>query len=93
MASLRRGWFVEFEREFAREFAATFRGQAGRQWYPAISEADWTVSAVRRPAGETVSVSLPYNYLLFRPAAVAHNVATRLREHADGREERDPASR
>jgi hypothetical protein len=82
LASLRRGWFVEFERLFLQEFAATFCGAEARQWAPAVSESEWTVSATDAAAGVTVTLNLPYNYLLFRPESVARNVVTRLHEQA-----------
>ncbi len=82
MASLRRGWFVEFERLFEQEFAAAFRGVESRQWVPAVSESEWTVSAADARGGVTVTLNLPYNYLLFRPESVARNVVMRLHEQA-----------
>lgn len=82
LTSLRRGWLTEFEQLFKKEFAAAFRGDAGRDWSCAVSASDWSASAVRAADGRTISINLPYNYLLFRPASVAQNIAARLYERA-----------
>jgi hypothetical protein len=82
VAELRRNWFVEFERCCRAEFAEAFRGRKLGAWRLDIREDDWKVHAWLPGTTELLTVTLPYNYLLFRAGSVAENAVTRLWEQA-----------
>lgn len=83
MADLRRNWFAEFERCCRDEFTETFRGRRYGAWQLFVDEVGWEVTAwVPGSRAPLLAESLPYNYLLFRPATVAENIVTRLWEKA-----------
>ena len=79
----RHAWFLAFEREFRQRFgaAAPSRGPA---WTLQVSEVEWRVWMHASGGQErTVSIDLPPNYAMFQPAAVAGNLALRLRGAVD----------
>lgn len=83
MADLRRNWFVQFEQRCREEFAETFRGRRYGAWQLFVDEVGWEVIAwVPGSQAPALTETLPYNYLMFRPATVAENIVTRLWEKA-----------
>lgn len=83
MADLRRNWFVEFEKCCRDEFTDTFRGRRYGAWQLFVDEVGWEVTTwLPFSPAPILSETLPYNYLMFRPATVAENIVTRLWEKA-----------
>lgn len=83
MPDLRRNWFIEFDRCAREEFADAFRGRRYGAWQLTVDESGWEVTAfLPFSTAPLLAETLPYNYLLFRPATVAENIVTRLWEKA-----------